>query len=270
MIEVKDLVYEYENHKEALRGLSLTVREGEFLVILGHNGSGKSTLAKQFNGLLLPTKGQVLVDGMDTANPEDFWTVRQQVGMVFQNPDNQLIATSVEEDTAFGPENLGVEPELIRRRVDEALASVEMGDYKQRAVHLLPGGQKQRVAIAGVMARRPKYLVLDEPTAMLDPRGRGEVMAAVRRLNKEEGVTVIHITHIMEEAVEADRIIVMEAGRMVMEGAPKEIFRRVDELKKYRLDVPAMADLAHRLRRDGLSLPEDILTREEMAVALCP
>ncbi len=270
MIEVKDLAYEYESQKEALRGLSLTVREGEFLVILGHNGSGKSTLAKQFNGLLLPTKGQVLVDGMDTTNPEDFWPIRRQVGMVFQNPDNQLIATSVEEDTAFGPENLGLEPELIRRRVDEALACVDMGDYKKRAVHLLSGGQKQRVAIAGVMAMRPKYLVLDEPTAMLDPRGRREVMDAIRRLNREEGVTIIHITHIMEEAVEAHRIVVMEDGRIVMEGKPREIFRQVEELKKYRLDVPAMADLAYRLRQDGISLPEDILTRRELVVALCP
>ena len=270
MIEVKELVYEYENQKQALKRVSLTVREGEFLVILGHNGSGKSTLAKQLNGLLLPAGGQVLVDGLDTQNPEDFWTIRQRVGMVFQNPDNQLIATSVEEDVAFGPENLGVEPPLIRRRVEEALASVEMGEYKERAVHLLSGGQKQRVAIAGVMAMRPKYLVLDEPTAMLDPRGRREVMAAVHKLNRNEGVTIIHITHIMEEAVEADRIIVMEGGQKVMEGTPKEIFRQVEELKRYRLDVPAMADLAYRLRKAGISLPEDILTREDLAVALCP
>jgi energy-coupling factor transport system ATP-binding protein len=269
LIEIKDLHYQYEN-KEALRGVNLTVPDGEFLVILGHNGSGKSTLAKHINGLLLPAAGQVLVNGLDSKKPEEFWPLRQQVGMVFQNPDNQLIATSVEEDTAFGPENLGVEPALIRRQVDEALAEVGMSEYKDRAVHLLSGGQKQRVAIAGVMAMRPKVLVLDEPTAMLDPRGRREVMAAVRKLNREEKITVVYITHIMEEAVAADRVVVMEEGRIVMTGAPQEVFNHIAVLKELRLDVPMAVDIACRLRRQGIDLPLSILTIEELAVALCP
>lgn len=274
MIEVRHLVHRYQTGEgtpqEALKGVSLTIEDGEFLVILGHNGSGKSTLAKHLNGLLLPTEGEVLVDGMDTRNPEVFWKIRQQVGMVFQNPDNQLVATSVEEDTAFGPENLGVEPHEIRQRVDQALISVGMEAYKDRAVHLLSGGQKQRVAIAGVMAMHPKVLVLDEPTAMLDPRGRREVMEAVHRLNREDGITVVHITHIMEEAVAADRVVVMEEGNLVMEGTPQAIFKKADQLRALRLDVPAMVDLAQQLRRNGLRLPENILTVEEMAVALCP
>lgn len=274
LIEVRHLVHRYQTGEgtpqEALKGVSLTIEDGEFLVILGHNGSGKSTLAKHLNGLLLPTEGEVLVDGMDTRNPEVFWKIRQQVGMVFQNPDNQLVATSVEEDTAFGPENLGVEPHEIRQRVDQALISVGMEAYKDRAVHLLSGGQKQRVAIAGVMAMHPKVLVLDEPTAMLDPRGRREVMEAVHRLNREDGITVVHITHIMEEAVAADRVVVMEEGNLVMEGTPQAIFKKADQLRALRLDVPAMVDLAQQLRRNGLRLPENILTVEEMAVALCP
>jgi len=273
LIEVRKLVHRYqtgdETPQEALKGVSLTIEDGEFLAILGHNGSGKSTLAKHLNGLLLPTEGEVLVDGMDTRNPEVFWQIRQHVGMVFQNPDNQLVATSVEEDTAFGPENLGVEPREILQRVDEALRSVGMEAYRDRAVHLLSGGQKQRVAIAGVMAMHPKVLVLDEPTAMLDPRGRREVMDAVRKLNREEGITVVHITHIMEEAVTADRVVVMEEGQLVMEGTPQSIFKKADQLRALRLDVPAMVDLAQQLRSDGLPLPESILTVEEMAVALC-
>jgi len=273
LIEVRKLVHRYqtgdETPQEALKGVSLTIEDGEFLAILGHNGSGKSTLAKHLNGLLLPTEGEVLVDGMDTRNPEVFWHIRQHVGMVFQNPDNQLVATSVEEDTAFGPENLGVEPREILQRVDEALRSVGMEAYRDRAVHLLSGGQKQRVAIAGVMAMHPKVLVLDEPTAMLDPRGRREVMDAVRKLNREEGITVVHITHIMEEAVTADRVVVMEEGQLVMEGTPQSIFKKADQLRALRLDVPAMVDLAQQLRSDGLPLPESILTVEEMAVALC-
>ncbi len=268
MIEIKDLHYEYEN-KEALKGIDLTVPDGEFLVILGHNGSGKSTLAKHINGLLLPTAGRVIVNGLDSQKPEEFWPLRQQVGMVFQNPDNQLIATSVEEDTAFGPENLGVEPALIRRQVDEALAGVGMSEYKDRAVHLLSGGQKQRVAIAGVMAMRPKVLVLDEPTAMLDPRGRREVMTAVQKLNKEDKITVIYITHMMEEAVAADRIVVMEEGKIVMTGNPQEVFNQVEELKELRLDVPMAVEMAHRLRQQGFALPLSVLTIEELVVALC-
>ena len=268
MIEVRELHYQYEGKNEALKGVDLTVPDGQFLVILGHNGSGKSTLAKHLNGLLLPASGQVLVNGLDSQNQADFWAVRQQVGMVFQNPDNQLIATSVEEDTAFGPENLGVEPALIRSHVDEALVSVGMEEYKERAVHLLSGGQKQRVAIAGVMAMRPKVLVLDEPTAMLDPRGRREVMSAVQKLNREENITVVYITHIMEEAVAAHRVVVMEEGRIVMDGTPGEIFNQVEKLKELRLDVPPAVEMAYRLRRSGFPLPMSILTIEELAEAL--
>jgi len=270
LIEIRNLHYQYEGKNEAIKGLDLTVPDGQFLAILGHNGSGKSTLAKHLNGLLLPTSGQVCVNGLDSKNQADFWLLRQQVGMVFQNPDNQLIATSVEEDAAFGPENLGVPPALIRKQVDEALAGVGMESFKDRAVHLLSGGQKQRVAIAGVMAMLPRVLVLDEPTAMLDPRGRREVMTAVQRLNREEGITVVYITHIMEEAVAADRIVVMEDGRIAMDGAPQEIFSRVEELKQMSLDAPLAVEMAHRLRQSGFALPFSILTIEELAVALCP
>lgn len=270
MIEIRDIHYQYEGKNEALKGVSLMVPEGQFIAILGHNGSGKSTLAKHINGLLLPASGQVLVNGLDSGNPADFWAIRQQAGMVFQNPDNQLIATSVEEDTAFGPENLGVAPELIRAQVDEALVSVGMEDYKDKAVHLLSGGQKQRIAIAGVMAMRPKVLVLDEPTAMLDPRGRREVMAAVRKLNREENITVVYITHIMEEAVAAHRVVVMEEGRIVMDGTPQEIFNQVEKLKELRLDVPPAVELAYRLRRLGFDIPLSTLTIEELAEVVCP
>ena len=270
MIEIRNLQYQYAQDSFALRGIDLTVPQGQFLVILGHNGSGKSTLALHLNGLLLPTSGDVTVDGLNSKNPDEFWALRRQVGMVFQNPDNQLIATSVEEDTAFGPENLGVAPALIRKFVDEALASVTMEEYKDKAVHLLSGGQKQRVAIAGVMAMRPRVLVLDEPTAMLDPRGRREVMQAVQRLNREDGITVVYITHMMEEAVAADRVVVMEEGLIVMDGSPAAVFGQVELVKKLRLDVPLAVDMAHRLRGFGVALPESILTIEELAVALCP
>lgn len=273
MIVVSDLVHQYRTPQgvtDALKGVNLTIQQGEFLAIIGHNGSGKSTLAKHLNALLLPDAGSVIVDELDTRSKEQLWEIRQRVGMVFQNPDNQLIATTVEEDVAFGPENLGVEPELIRQRVDEALASVGMSSFMTRAPHLLSGGQKQRVAIAGVVAMRPKILVLDEPTAMLDPVGRKEVMETVKRLNKEEGLTVVHITHFMEEAVFAHRVIVMEDGQIVMEGKPREIFAQVEKLKDLRLDVPAMTELRDALVRDNLLLPEGILTVEEMVVALCP
>ena len=270
MIEIKGLYYQYDSKTEALRGIDLSVPEGQFLAVLGHNGSGKSTLAMHLNALLLPTSGEVTVDGLNSRNPEDFWPLRQRVGMVFQNPDNQLIATSVEEDTAFGPENLGLEPSRIRAQVDEALESVGMDAYKDKAVHLLSGGQKQRVAIAGIMAMRPKVLVLDEPTAMLDPRGRREVMGAVRKLNKEEDITVVYITHMMEEAVVADRVLVMEEGRIVMDGPPAEIFDRVEEMKNMRLDVPLAVEMAYRLRQKGFALPGIPLTIEELAVAICP
>jgi len=272
LIIVSDLRHQYRTPHgvtDALKGVNLEIKQGEFLAIIGHNGSGKSTLAKHLNALLLPHGGSVIVDGLDTRKKENLWKIRQKVGMVFQNPDNQLIATTVEEDVAFGPENLGIEPAKIRQRVDEALASVGMSAFKTRAPHLLSGGQKQRVAIAGVIAMRPQILVLDEPTAMLDPVGRKEVMDTVTRLNREEGLTVVHITHFMEEAVFAHRVIVMEGGQIVMEGKPREIFAQVERLKDLRLDVPAMTELRHILAKDNLVLPEGILTVEEMVVALC-
>ena len=270
MIEISHLYYRYDEQNEALRDVSLVVPDGQYVAILGHNGSGKSTLAMHLNGLMLPSAGDVAVDGLHSQNPADAWALRQRVGLVFQNPDNQLIATSVEEDTAFGPENLGVEPQEIRIRVDEALASVGMGAYKDKAVHLLSGGQKQRVAIAGIMAMRPRVLVLDEPTAMLDPQGRQEVLDAVRTLNREEGITVIYITHIMEEATCADRVLVMEEGSIVMDGTPREIFSQVETLRGYSLDVPVAVDIAHRLRDFGYAMPTSVLTLDELAEALCP
>lgn len=274
MIAVTNLSHRYSTPQggsiPALQGINLEVKEGEFLVIIGHNGSGKSTLAKHFNALLLPHEGSVIVNGLDTRKKENLWEIRRLVGMVFQNPDNQLIATTVEEDVAFGPENLGIDPRQIRERVDEALACVGLTPHKTRAPHLLSGGQKQRVAIAGVVAMRPKYLVLDEPTAMLDPSGRREVMDTITRLNKEEGLTVIHITHFMEEAVFADRVIVMAEGRIALEGTPPQVFSHVEKLKMMGLDVPPMTELRDGLVREGLRLPPGILTVEEMVVALCP
>lgn len=273
MIEVIDLEHSYSSRDagevKAVAGVSFTVAKGEFVVIIGHNGSGKSTLAKHLNGLLLPTKGRVLVDGLDTRQLENVWEIRRRVGMVFQNPDNQLVATSVEEDVAFGPENLGIPSAEIRQRVDEALELVRMSEFKYKEPHLLSGGQKQRVAIAGVIAMRPDYLVLDEPTAMLDPQGRQEVMSTVLRLNKEEGLGVIHITHYMDEAVYADRVIVMENGKIEMTGTPKEVFAQVEKLKKLRMDVPQMTELASLLRQGGMEIPPDVLTVEEMVKCLC-
>jgi len=273
MIEVIELEHYYrEGTSEAVMAVdrvSLTVKKGEFVAIIGHNGSGKSTLAKHLNGLLLPSQGRVLVEGLDTARPEHIWEIRRQVGMVFQNPDNQLVATTVEEDVAFGPENLGVPPVEIRRRVEEALGLVRMLEFKNKEPHLLSGGQKQRVAIAGVIAMRPAYLVLDEPTAMLDPQGRQEVMSTVLRLNKEETLSVVHITHFMDEVVHADRVLVMEKGRIVIEGKPREVFSQVESLKRLRMDVPQMTELASLLRQEGLEIPPDVLTVEEMVSCLC-
>lgn len=253
----------------ALEDISLTVNAGEFVAIIGANGSGKSTLAKHFNALLVPTAGECLVEGLSTSLADNVWPIRQKVGMVFQNPDNQIVAAVVEEDVAFGPENLGVPPAEIAARVTEALAHVGMSDYRHHGPHLLSGGQKQRVAIAGVLAMRPKCLVLDEPTAMLDPLGRGEVLATVTRLNKEEGITVVYITHFMEEAVVADRVVVLDAGRVAFTGRPAEVFSRVAELKALGLDAPLAADVAARLRAAGLSVPDGVITDEELAVALC-
>lgn len=273
MIKVSGLGHRYnpgtENETLALAGIDLDVRPGEFLVIIGHNGSGKSTLAKHFNALLLPEEGQVLVAGMDTARPENLWRVRQTAGMVFQNPDNQIVATVVEEDVAFGPENLGVPPAEIAARVDVALAAVGMEAYRHHAPHLLSGGQKQRVAIAGILAMKPACIILDEATAMLDPVGRAEVLSTVRRLNKQEGITVIHITHYMDEAVGADRVIVMEAGRIVLSGTPREVFAQVERLKELGLDVPQATELAHQLRQCGFDIPPDVLTVEELVDHLC-
>ncbi len=254
---------------DALIDVSVSIRPGEFVAVLGHNGSGKSTLAKHANALLLPSSGCVLVDGMDTRDEETVWDIRQRVGMVFQNPDNQLVATTVEEDVAFGPENLGVPSPEIRRRVDEALLAVDMLEYRLHSPHQLSGGQKQRVAIAGMIAMRPKCIVLDEPTAMLDPVGRQEVMQTVRRLNEEENITVLHITHYMDEAIFADRILVMESGRIALEGTPAQVFSQVDTLYKLQLDVPQMTALAHRLNKRGFSLPADTLTVDELVNQLC-
>jgi energy-coupling factor transport system ATP-binding protein len=254
----------------ALDSIDITVNQGEFVAIIGANGSVKSTLAKHFNALLVPTGGDCLVAGLSTSQPENVWPIRQKVGMVFQNPDNQIVAAIVEEDVAFGPENLGVAPAEIRQRVAEALAMVGMTDYRQHAPHLLSGGQKQRVAIAGVLAMQPQCLVLDEPTAMLDPVGRKEVLATVKRLNKEQGITIVYITHFMEEAVTADRVIVLEAGKMVLTGSPAQVFSQVDRLKELGLDAPPAAEVAGRLRAAGLDIGSEVITDDQLAVILCP
>jgi len=255
--------------KTALDGISLNVKKGEFVAVIGHNGSGKSTLAKHFNAILLPTAGTVKVKDMDTKDDNLLLKIRQTAGMVFQNPDNQIVATIVEEDVAFGPENLGIPPAEIRKRVDESLKAVNMEEYAHHGPHLLSGGQKQRVAIAGVLAMRPECIIFDEPTAMLDPSGRKEVISTIKKLNKEEGITMVLITHYMEEAVDADRVVVMDDGRVVLEGSPKEVFSQVKKLKKLGLDVPQMTELAYELRCSGIEIPDDILTIDEMVEALC-
>ena len=272
MIRIENVYYEYPSLEDtnymALNGINLTINEGEFVVVLGHNGSGKSTLAKLMNALLIPTKGSVYVKNMETKDEENIWNIREKAGMVFQNPDNQLVATIVEEDVAFGPENQGIDPKEIRRRVDESLRIVEMSEYVKHAPHLLSGGQKQRIAIAGVLAMNPECIILDEPTAMLDPIGRKEVMNTVKKLNREENKTIVHITHYMEEAVDADRIVVMEEGSIIMDGTPREIFSKVDVMKKIGLDVPQVTELAYELRREGIDVPADILTIEELVAVL--
>ncbi len=270
MIEVRNVTYRYEDGgSPALEDVTLDIEKGEFLAVVGHNGSGKSTLAKHFNALLLPTSGRVTVDGMDTADPEKTLAIRQKVGMVFQNPDNQLVTTVVEEDVAFGPENLGVPPEEIRKRVDAALAAVGMAKYATGAPHMLSGGQKQRIAIAGMLAMEPEVLVLDEATAMLDPRGRKEIIETVSRLHREKGITVVMITQYMEEALAAKRIAVMSGGGILMEGSPAAVFSRAEELRRHRLDVPTMKEIADNLNAHGAALGEDILTVEDMANAIC-
>lgn len=252
-----------------LDGVSLDIEEGSFVAVLGHNGSGKSTLAKHLNAILLPSGGKVYVDGIDTADEDKLLDIRRTVGMVFQNPDNQIVATTVEEDCAFGPENLGVAPEEIRRRVDETLAAVGMAQFAQSSPSMLSGGQKQRVAVAGVLVMRPKIIVFDESTAMLDPVGRRDVFSLARKLNREEGITVVWITHFMDEAVLADRVAVMDDGKIAMLGAPREVFAHVDEIRALGLDVPEMMRLAAELRRKGLKLDAETMTVEEMVEELC-
>ncbi len=277
IVKTKNLIYEYlrrdedgnvEGVNRAVDDVSLGVRRGEFIAIVGHNGSGKSTLAKHMNAILQPTRGTVWVDGIDTSQEEQVWAVRQRAGMVFQNPDNQIVASVVEEDVGFGPENIGVPTREIWKRVEESLRAVGMYQYRSHSPNRLSGGQKQRVSIAGVLAMRPQCIVLDEPTAMLDPSGRKEVIRAVRELNSREKVTVILITHYMEEVIHADHVYVMDRGRVAMEGTPREIFSRVEELQKLRLDVPQVTLLAHELQQRGILLPQGILTTEELVTAL--
>ena len=270
LIEIQNVSYAYEDAAaKALNNVSLTINDGEFVAVVGHNGSGKSTLAKHLNALLLPTEGKVLVDGMDTADEADTLSIRQRVGMVFQNPDNQLVTTIVEEDVAFGPEYIGVPGTEIRTRVDRALAAVGMEKYAHSAPNMLSGGQKQRIAIAGMLAMQPKVLVLDEATAMLDPKGRRDIIDLVTKLHKENGITVVMITHYMEEAIGADRVAVMSGGELILEGTPKEVFSQDELLHKHRLDVPVMQQLANRLNAHGANLSKCILSVEEMAQAIC-
>ena len=273
-ITVSGLTFVYPGDEEGmpgqvvLKGLDLTIPAGEFVAVLGHNGSGKSTLAKHFNAILLPTEGDVVVCGINTKDEDRLFDIRQQVGMVFQNPDNQIVATIVEEDVAFALENLGVPPEEIRRRVDEALKAVDMYEYREHAPHQLSGGQKQRVAIAGILAMRPDFIILDEPTAMLDPQGRREVLRTVKELNRDFGTTVVLITHYMDEAVQAERVVVIDDGRILRDGTPKEVFTQVELLKSVGLDVPQVTELVYELRKAGVDLPLDILTEDECYEAL--
>ena len=278
MIKTEDLVFEYEKRDDdgnvigksrAIDEVNLDIAPGQFIAILGHNGSGKSTLAKHMNALLVPTGGTMWVNGMDTREEERVWDIRQSAGMVFQNPDNQIIGNVVEEDVGFGPENLGVPTEEIWKRVEESLKAVGMLEYRHHSPNKLSGGQKQRVAIAGVVAMRPRCIVLDEPTAMLDPNGRKEVLRCVQELQKRDNVTVILITHYMEEVIDADRVFVMDHGHVVMQGTPREVFSQVETLKYYRLDVPQVTLLADELRKQGVDLPEGILRKEELVEALC-
>ena len=279
IIRASRLIFEYirrdeedrvEEVNRAIDQVDVDIKKGDFVAVLGHNGSGKSTFAKHINGILLPTEGTVWISDMDTKEDKYIWDVRKTAGMVFQNPDNQIIGSIVEEDVGFGPENLGVPTEEIWRRVDESLEAVGMSAYRMKSPNKLSGGQKQRVAIAGVMAMKPQCIVLDEPTAMLDPNGRKEVVRTVRELNRKEGITVLLITHYMEEVVDADRVIVMDGGKIVMDGTPREIFSQVEQLKAYRLDVPQVTELAYELKKAGMPLPDGILTREELLEHLLP
>ena len=278
IIKARKLKYDYLKYDDngqpserstAVENVDLDIQPGQFISILGHNGSGKSTLAKHMNALLIPSEGTIWVDGMDTSMEPELWKIRQKAGMVFQNPDNQIIGTVVEEDVGFGPENLGIPTEGIWSRVNKSLEAVGMTAFRHRSPNKLSGGQKQRVAIAGVMAMQPKCIIMDEPTAMLDPNGRKEVLEAVHELNRQEGITVILITHYMEEVIDSDRVFVMDQGRVVMQGTPREIFSRVEELKAYRLDVPQVTLLAYELKKAGIRLPDGILTIKELVDALC-
>lgn len=276
MIRCNNVTYKYESNKEdenthkiALDNVNLTIKKGDFVVILGRNGSGKSTVAKHMNALLIPSDGEVYVDNLDTKDLNNTWDIRNRAGMVFQNPDNQIVATIVEEDVAFGPENLGVPQKEIRTRVDESLKRVNMYEYRRHAPHLLSGGQKQRVAIAGVLAMRPECIIFDEPTAMLDPSGRLEVINTIKQINKTYGITIVLITHFMEEAVEANKVIVMDSAKIIKEGTPREIFKEVEMMKKIGLDVPQMTEIAYYLRQHNVKIPSDILTIDEMVDELC-
>ena len=274
MIECRNLIFKYtagENQEEkiAINDVNLQIKEGEFIAILGHNGSGKSTMAKHMNALLIPTEGKMLVNKMDTSDMNNLWNIRETAGMVFQNPDNQLVATIVEEDVAFGPENLGVPPEEIRKRVDEALERVGMSEYKKHAPHLLSGGQKQRIAIAGILAMQPKCIIFDEPTAMLDPSGRKEVLDTIIDLNKNYGITVILITHYMDEAAKADRIVVMDKGKLILDGKPRDVFSNVEKMKSIGLDVPQVTELSYELQKAGINIDTRILDVNEMVNAIC-
>ncbi len=279
IVTTKDLTYDYirkdedeqiEEINRAIEDLSVDIKAGDFVAILGRNGSGKSTLAKQINALLLPTEGDVWVLGMNTEDESHIWDIREAAGMIFQNPDNQIIGNVVEEDVGFGPENIGIPTDEIWKRVDESLEAVGMTAYRLQSPNKLSGGQKQRVAIAGVMAMKPRCIIMDEPTAMLDPNGRAEVISTVRELNQKEGITILLITHYMEEVVNADRVLVMDDGRLVMDGTPKEIFSRVKELKSYHLDVPQVTELADELKDEGVDLPSGIISIDEFVDALLP
>lgn len=273
MIRIEDLVFNYtrDNDQEevsAIKGVSFAIEKGSFTAIIGRNGSGKSTLAKNINALLLPTSGAVYVNGYNTSVEENLWDVRQSAAMVFQNPDNQIVSAIVEDDVAFGPENLGIEPSEIRKRVDDSLRAVNMYQHRKKGPHLLSGGQKQRIAIAGAIAMKPECIVFDEPTAMLDPKGRSEVMDIIKALNNE-GITVVLITHFMEEAAEADRLIIMDQGEVKLDGTPREVFMQIDTLREMNMDVPMTVELAHRLRKRGIQIPENIINMEEMVEYLC-
>lgn len=270
IIKIENVKFKYskEDPDYAVDGVSLNIKKGEFTAIIGHNGSGKSTLAKLINSILLPTEGKIYVKGMDTADDSKLWDIRQSAGMVFQNPDNQLVATIVEEDIAFGPENQGVEPSEIRKRVDDALNAVGMYEYRKRPPHLLSGGQKQRIAIAGILALNSDCIILDEPTAMLDPSGRREVMETLKELNNN-GKTILLITHYMDEAVQADRVVIMDKGNIKLDGTPKDVFRNIEEIKKFGLDVPQVTELAQELAKEGLNIPPDIIDVKDLVDLLC-